>query len=1038
MKKILISLLILPFYLILAKPSFGFSPITFINFINPIRGEEGWELKNQTPLDFPHLLYQESTPSAFPVSWALRYDAVQSATISSNFKQLVATDSSQLLAAFLEITPKQTQDAQVDYPGGDYLLQPQRVFLSGYSQKDRLKLIDTYMEKFYEKFKSYPKTVIAWHIDSYSLEYLSSKYSVTSAVIVDDQYAMDHYRVWGSYFGQPYYPSKLNVLVPTDNPKDRINIVVSKWASRDPFNGFANSLFSFQVNDYPYVGQTNDYFKKLLQLYSQKDFNEFTQVNIGIENDYSMAQYKDSIKETYKILSDNKKALSLNFTSLPDFANWHLNYYPQSSATFTFLSEDITGNESGKVFLYQTPKYRIALKQTEGSTQIIDFRIFNPKEAEAFYVNPNTQKTLYLETHSIIDAVKYKDSVKNLDFDLNTATLTKNNLSATLTADEKTFIFKTDKIIFPDGNIQKISPSFPLEKNKKSLTIALSLLITATILGLFINRKKITKKSLLIISTILITGIIASLTMFRSGDYTAAGLSYWGPNGHDALFHLSFIEHFAKNPLDLANPQIAGQSIKNYHIGFDYLAGLMVRFFHLSASDLYFKILPLLFSVTILILSYKLTQKLKFNKTATIFSLLGIFLTGSLGFLLSLIKGGSLFTGESVFWANQSISILLNPPFTLSLIFLLSFLLILKEKLFLRDYFLLILIGGGLVQIKVYAFLLLCLALLLSRKIKLLIGVGLVGLLFVLPTLKLGGPTPFVFYPLWFPQNMLSSNDRLNWQFLAQALQTYQAQLSWIKIIVINLISITVFILGNLGIRLFGLFYLLKNKQKNLLNNIISIIIIAGIIIPLIFIQNQNPWNTIQFMYYSLFFLSFPTALQITKLAPKKILSLIAYYLLLISLALPTTIGTLRDYITIYPASRVSFYEAWGLDSLSKMPSGIVLSPLYNSTRSKSISEPKSLYGYVSTAYISALTGQTEFLSDTINLDITGFNYQDKANQITKFYQTQDTDWAFKFLKDNNISYVYEIYNQPLKFDTTKANLTKFFDSGEVNIYKVN
>lgn len=526
--------------------------------------------------------------------------------------------------------------------------------------------------------------------------------------------------------------------------------------------------------------------------------------------------------------------------------------------------------------------------------------------------------------------------------------------------------------------------------------------------------------------------------MFRSGSYTPAGLSFWGPNGHDAIFHLSFIEHFAKNPLSLDNPQIAGQFIKNYHIGFDYLVGIMVKFFGISASDLYFKILPYFFSLVILTLSYKLTQKLKFNKTATILSFLGIFMTGSLGFILSLLRGGSLFAGESVFWANQSVSILLNPPFTLSLIFLLIFLLLLKEKLNFRNYLILGLIGGGLVQIKVYAFLLLCFALLLTRKIKLLTVVGLVGILFVLPTLKLGGSAPFVFYPLWFPQNMLSSNDRLNWPFLAQALQTYQAQFSWIKIIVINLIAITIFIVGNLGIRLFGLFYILKNKEKSLILSVISIIIFTGIVTPLVFIQNQNPWNTIQFMYYSLFFLSFPTALQITKFAPKKILSLIPYYLLLISLALPTTIGTLRDYITTYPASRVSFYEAWGLDSLSKMPSGIVLSPLYNSTRSKPISEPKSLYGYVSTAYISALTGQTEFLSDTINLDITGFNYQDKANQITQFYQTQDTDWAFKFLKNNNISYVYEIYNQPLKFDTTKANLTKFFDSGEVNIYKVN
>lgn len=48
------------------------------------------------------------------------------------------------------------------------------------------------------------------------------------------------------------------------------------------------SSYSVQVNDYLAMGQTTPYFEKLLSLYSQKSFNEFTYINIGLENDYDL------------------------------------------------------------------------------------------------------------------------------------------------------------------------------------------------------------------------------------------------------------------------------------------------------------------------------------------------------------------------------------------------------------------------------------------------------------------------------------------------------------------------------------------------------------------------------------------------------------------------------------------------------------------------------------------------------------------------------------------------------------------------------
>src|SRR3989338_8966183 len=274
----------------------------FVSFTNPIRGEEGWGAGEQDPLDLPKYQYQLAKQNNFPVDWLLRFDAIESATISAYFNDISATDSSQAICAFLEITPKLTVAAGVVYTQGEYMSQANRIFLSGYSQPDRKKLIDAYMKSFYDKFGYYPKVVGAWHLDAYSLEYLSNHYSVVSAVICDEQYSTDNYRLWGGYLGSPYFPSKLNFLVPATTRENRVNIALTKWAARDPFNFYgirAESSYSFQVNDYSFLKLTTKFFDNLLGVYAQNGLTEFTQVNIGLENDYSLAACRREIENSY-------------------------------------------------------------------------------------------------------------------------------------------------------------------------------------------------------------------------------------------------------------------------------------------------------------------------------------------------------------------------------------------------------------------------------------------------------------------------------------------------------------------------------------------------------------------------------------------------------------------------------------------------------------------------------------------------------------------------------------------------------------------
>jgi hypothetical protein len=63
---------------------------------------------------------------------------------------------------------------------------------------------------------------------------------------------------------------------------------------------------------------------------------------------------------------------------------------------------------------------------------------------------------------------------------------------------------------------------------------------------------------------ILIGTFIWSLTMIRSGINYNFGVGFWGPNGHDGIWHLSLINQL-QHSIPPQNPVFSGTILTNYH-----------------------------------------------------------------------------------------------------------------------------------------------------------------------------------------------------------------------------------------------------------------------------------------------------------------------------------------------------------------------------------------------------------------------------------------------------------------------------------------
>lgn len=528
--------------------------------------------------------------------------------------------------------------------------------------------------------------------------------------------------------------------------------------------------------------------------------------------------------------------------------------------------------------------------------------------------------------------------------------------------------------------------------------------------------------------------MIKSGWFYSSLGTNGSGLGFWGANGHDGIWHIALSESLSRESLLM--PIFAGAPLQNYHIGFDLVLAFLNKVTSIPMHNLYFQILPPIFALLIGILTYKFVFSWTKSNLSAFWATLFVYFGGGFGWITG--------HGESAFWSQQAISTLINPPFALSLIFLLLGLLLinkLEKKFTLIIFGLAILVFGCLIEIKVYAGVLGLGALLVTgiysfifqKKfdiLKVFIGSLLLSLILYIPLNK-SSVGLLTFQPFWFLETMMGMTDRIGWEKFYSAMLTYKSGHIWIKAVAFYSLAFAIFVMGNFGTRII---FLLRKIKLNQLNVFIYSIIGAGIVIPMFFLQKGTPWNTIQFFYYSLFFSSILAGIVVSQIKNKLILFVVAI------LTIPTTIITLKDvYIPSRPPAMLPVDEMSALNFLSKQPKGTVLTKPFDEIASKAAENnpPRPLYLYTSTAYVSAFSKHQTFLEDEINLDITSYDWRERREKVLNWYKEEDLQVKRDFLRENNIKYIYWIKSDTPPLDLGKLFLSNVYENNLITIYRV-
>lgn len=445
---------------------------SFITIVNPVR----ISAYSPDPLKSLKSEYEEIEKRGLSATWLLTYDAISDKSIIDLFSSM---DKKQEFGIFLEVTENFCSDSQVSYNKTDGWQRATSVFLSGYSQDDRKKLIDKVFYTFKQKFGYFPKSVGGWWVDSFSLSYMKEKYGITGVLGMSDQYDLDGYQLWGTTWSVPFYPTKLNAAVPAGNISSKLDVVTFRWAERDPLNGYlapgnkAASLYS--VQDYPSINESDEYLMKLIDLYAfQKDYNQYGHLTIGLEGDYS----EDVYQSIYSKRMDLVRKFSdegVNIVTMNEFSKFYRKAFPGLSPIQIIEAKDLLGINKHS-FWIQTNSYRIGLvyNYENQKLKVLDFRIYQDNFQEPYYISPNKDFELSISLPYVIDSVIDKNS--SFDFELGEFQLVKRDTNKVgILFENGSIQFKDREIVFPKRikfppNLTN-SKLIALNNSKKSVSI---------------------------------------------------------------------------------------------------------------------------------------------------------------------------------------------------------------------------------------------------------------------------------------------------------------------------------------------------------------------------------------------------------------------------------------------------------------------------------------------------------------------------------------------------------------------------------------
>ncbi|GAB6168302.1 hypothetical protein JCM1393_07620 [Clostridium carnis] len=293
----------------------------------------------------------------------------------------------------------------------------------GYSKEDRVKMVDIYMTDFKDVFGYYPKSVGSWVIDITTLNYFKEKYDVVAAAICRDQIGTDGFTLWGGYFNQGYYPSKVNEYMPAQNKENQIDLPIFRLLGPDPIYSFEDALRKgindvYTLEPAGRIGSNKMWIEWFFDRLTKENNLGFSYAQVGQENTFlwnTMAKgYEIQIPYVAKLAKEGK----IRVETLEESGNWFKKRYKLTPATTVSALEDWNKEENLKTIWYNSRFYRVSFLIENNRLSIRDLHLFNENYKSRYLNNVLNDNESIFDTLPILNDHYWSNENSRASIDL--------------------------------------------------------------------------------------------------------------------------------------------------------------------------------------------------------------------------------------------------------------------------------------------------------------------------------------------------------------------------------------------------------------------------------------------------------------------------------------------------------------------------------------------------------------------------------------------------------------------------------------------
>lgn len=342
-----------------------------------------------------------------PATFLLEYDALINPLYQNLLKTKLKEGSE--IGAWWELTQPQIEAAGLKWRGEySWVSHANIAFSTGYTKEERERLVDVYMQKFKEIFGYYPKSVGSWFIDAHTLAYMHDKYGIEASCNCKDQIGTDGYTLWGGYWNQAYYPSRLNAYMPAQTAEGQIPVPIFRMLGSDPIYQYDDGLGNERQGVislepvYPHAGMNRKWVDYFFDALTDGSCLAFGYAQAGQENSFTWDNMRKGLEMQMPLIDSLRRAGRLRVETLGESGRWFRKNFKLTPATAVTTVSDVRG-EGNKTVWYDSRNYRANLLWEKGRFRFRDIHLFDERFKSEYLDKPGTGNQFLFYTLPVID-----------------------------------------------------------------------------------------------------------------------------------------------------------------------------------------------------------------------------------------------------------------------------------------------------------------------------------------------------------------------------------------------------------------------------------------------------------------------------------------------------------------------------------------------------------------------------------------------------------------------------------------------------------